>query len=99
MLVYGLAYKRGVADTRESPARPVITELLELGAVVEVMDPHVVEIEVQGRIFRPTGRGFGDFDVVMVLTDHAELDVEALERDAEAIVDMRGVCAPRTRMH
>ncbi len=99
VLVYGLAYKRGIADTRESPARSVIELLMALGAQVEVMDPRVSEIEIHGNVFRSTTRGFAEFSVVVVMTDHAELDVAQLEQEAAAIVDMRGVCTPRSRMH
>src|SRR2546428_1637152 len=41
ILILGVAYKRGVGDTRESPAHDVIAALRTRGAVVAYADPHV----------------------------------------------------------
>src|SRR5437667_432519 len=41
ILVLGVAYKRGVGDTRESPAHEIISSLLRRGADVAYADPHV----------------------------------------------------------
>jgi len=41
ILILGVAYKRGVGDTRESPAHDVIAALRARGAVVAYADPHV----------------------------------------------------------
>src|SRR5262249_32961446 len=44
ILVLGVAYKRGVGDTRESPALEVIARLREKGADVAYADPYVPAI-------------------------------------------------------
>jgi len=49
ILALGVAYKRGVGDTRESPALEVLAKLLERGAEVAYADPYVPEISLGGR--------------------------------------------------
>lgn len=41
LLVLGMSYKPNIADTRESPSRTVISQLLSFGAVVTACDPYV----------------------------------------------------------
>jgi UDPglucose 6-dehydrogenase len=50
--VLGLAFKPDTDDVRESPSLRVIELLLEEGAIVQVYDPVVPEIEVNGIRFR-----------------------------------------------
>ena len=66
VLVYGLAYKANTGDARETPSRPIIEQLMELGATVLVADPHVADHQlpagaVAGRRIRhgPGQRGRG----------------------------------------
>ena len=47
VLVLGAAYKRDVADVRESPSLDVVELLAEHGALVEYHDPHVPSIAVR----------------------------------------------------
>ncbi|HEU5319135.1 MAG TPA: nucleotide sugar dehydrogenase, partial [Chloroflexota bacterium] len=47
VLVLGAAYKRDVADVRESPSLDVIGLLVEHGALVEYHDPHVPSVTVR----------------------------------------------------
>jgi len=91
ILVYGVAYKRDVSDVRESPAFDVIVELSKRSALIRYMDPHVPSVHVDGRELRSVGPAthFGDFDVVVLITDHAALDRERLLSEARLIVDTR----------
>lgn len=52
ILAVGVAYKRDVSDTRESPALEVLQKLHEKGALVEYCDPYVPAVELDGRVFR-----------------------------------------------
>jgi len=45
-LVLGVAYKRDVSDTRESPALDIMEMLAERGGVVEYHDPYVPEVRL-----------------------------------------------------
>src|SRR6266404_2234577 len=48
ILVLGVAYKRGIGDTRESPAFEIIAALRRKGAEVSYADPHVPALWVDG---------------------------------------------------
>src|SRR5881396_2095196 len=52
VLVLGIAYKRGVGDTRESPALEIIKLLRNRGAEVSYADPHVPSIAIDGTLLK-----------------------------------------------
>jgi UDP-N-acetyl-D-glucosamine dehydrogenase len=96
ILIAGVAYKRDIGDMRESPALDVMGLLHGKGAVVSYADPFVTE--VHGREW-PGGfdihsvdltRGsIGQYDCVVIATDHKALDYAALVAEADLIVDTR----------
>jgi UDP-N-acetyl-D-glucosamine dehydrogenase len=90
VLVLGVAYKANVADTRDSPALEIIERLRAKGARVAYHDPHVPAISVSGQTLasQPSPRPAG-FDVVLVLTAHAEYDWRAIVNEAPLVVDTR----------
>ena len=93
ILALGIAYKRGVGDTRESPALEVIARLMDRGAVVRYADPHVPEIEFDGRRLKAvevTDDRLAEADCVLILTDHAEFDYARIVESATLVVDTRG---------
>lgn len=95
VLVYGVTYKRDVADVRESPGIAIIDELLKHGVDVAYMDPLVDEIHA-GRVSLrsvPHASSFASYDVVLVVTDHRSLDRERLLREARLVVDTRNALA------
>lgn len=49
--ILGLAYKKNINDTRESPAIKIIEELASQGAEVKVYDPYVSSIRTEGGEF------------------------------------------------
>jgi UDP-N-acetyl-D-glucosamine dehydrogenase len=98
VLVYGVAYKPDVADTRESPALSILRLLAERGAHVAYLDPHVAELAVEGLALRsvePT-RSYAEFDAVVIVTDHSALDRSRLLAEAQVVVDTRGALRPRS---
>ena len=48
-LIIGVAYKKNVADTRESPAYKIIEKLLLNGARVDYYDPFVKEFKINNQ--------------------------------------------------
>jgi len=46
--VMGIAYKKNIADTRESPAKKIIEELVNLGSSVKIYDPYAKSIKTNG---------------------------------------------------
>ena len=102
ILVVGLAYKPDVADTRHSPAVPVIRTLLQRGAQVAVLDPLVGEIYVDGMRFRSIDldgqwpNGAAGADAAIVITPHRSIDYEALGSRIGLILDTRNALAADT---
>jgi UDPglucose 6-dehydrogenase len=101
--VWGLAFKAGTDDTRDSPALAVIDRLLDEGAAVRAYDPAVAALPgggrrglvVMGNLYAPcTGA-----DVVAVLTDWPEFRRADFTRirwlvARPAVVDARNVLDP-----
>jgi len=69
--VLGAAYKGGVDDTRESPAKYVVQKLLEKGADVLVYDPYTPET-FGARPAKTLEEAAKDADVLVIVTDHPE---------------------------
>ena len=93
VLGVGLAYKRNVADDRESPAREVLDRLRRRGAVVGVHDPHVAPARLasDGSEVVSDLAAAGDWDVAVVLTDHDAVDYAVLAERVPQVLDTRGV--------
>jgi UDP-N-acetyl-D-glucosamine dehydrogenase len=91
ILLLGLAYKANTGDARESPATVVADRLLALGADVRAADPHVVECHVNSRVRRVdlTVAELKAADVVVLLTDHAAFDLDAVVQHARCLLDTR----------
>src|SRR5437867_9013109 len=73
ILVLGVAYKRGIGDTRESPAHEIIAALRRKGARVSYVDPHVPTFQVEGtelKAVEPMKDALREADCVLILTDH-----------------------------
>jgi UDP-N-acetyl-D-glucosamine dehydrogenase len=96
ILVAGVAYKREIDDMRESPALDVMGLLHGKGATVSYADPYVPLVyarEWSGRTDLrsvPASRGcFGQYDCIVVITDHSAFDYDAMVAEADLIVDTR----------
>ena len=100
ILVLGIAYKKNVEDTRESPAFKIIEQLEKRGAKVSYHDPFVAEIpfsrehpEYAGRRSLPlTEAVLSNFDAVVICTDHDDVDYAKLAGWSRLIVDTRNAC-------
>lgn len=96
VLVLGVAYKRDVDDMRESPSVKLIELLIAKGALVAYSDPHVpVFPEMREHKFELASvalseQSLGEYDAVLLATDHSEFDYELIEREAKLIIDTRG---------
>ena len=93
ILVLGMAYKRDVADWRESPALKVV-ELLEAdGAKVRYHDPHIPSFaDDHGKVRRSvplTDDLLARVDCVAVLTAHSDFDYQRIVTNAKLVVDTR----------
>ena len=105
LLVLGVAYKRGVADTRESPALDIVARLHDKGADVSYADPYVPAITVDGRALKAvalTDEAVAAADCVVIATDHPDVDYARIVALAPLVVDTRsvthGIDAPAGRL-
>jgi UDP-N-acetyl-D-glucosamine dehydrogenase len=96
ILVLGVAYKRDVDDTRESPALDVMSLLEERGADVVYHDPHVASFREDGH--EQVSVPFNDAelaraDAVVIITDHSSVDYQRVVDLAALVVDTRNATA------
>lgn len=108
VLLMGIAYKKDVDDSRESPAFELMHLLLERGAEVSYHDPFVPTLPVTrawGAILPKqdsvtlTPESVAQQDVVLIATDHTDIDYDMIAQHARLIVDTRGVYrAPRANV-
>ena len=92
IVVLGVSYKPDVGNTRESPAVPVVEQLVGLGAEVVAIDPRVsgvdrfagapLRTEVDDELLVAS-------DLVLLLTDHAEFDYPQIVELAPRMLDTR----------
>ncbi len=101
ILLVGLAYKRDVNDTRESPAVEILQLLLKQGARVNYHDPHVPVFRLGGRELRSiplAPRFLRTQDCVVMTADHSSVDYSVIVAYARLIYDTRnalgGITAP-----
>lgn len=94
ILVMGVAYKKDLGDWRESPAIEVIKFLLEDGVNVVYHDPYVPNISMIGQNFASTeltDATIAGADLVLITTNHSQIDYVNLVEKARAVLDTRGV--------
>jgi UDP-N-acetyl-D-glucosamine dehydrogenase len=101
LLVIGVAYKPNVSDVRESPGVEVISRLLQRGANVRYVDPHVPSIVLQGGETVPrvdlSAAELEASDLVVITTHHEGIDWELVSERAPLVLDTRGVRTGRGR--
>lgn len=96
ILILGLAYKKNIDDTRESPAVEIMSLLENKGAVIAYADPHVPEFPHKRDYHFALSStpldtdSISSFDCLVIATDHDAFDYNLLKRQARLIVDTRG---------
>jgi UDP-N-acetyl-D-glucosamine dehydrogenase len=101
ILILGVAYKKNIEDTRESPAFRIMELLEKRGVEVSFHDPLVAEIpptrehaEFAGRRSVPlTKNAVAGFDAAVICTDHDAVDYRRLVEWLPLVIDTRNVCA------
>lgn len=96
VLVLGVAYKADVSDTRESPALDIISLLEERGVAVEYHDPHVDEVQIEGRTYSSrelTDETLTAHDCVLIATDHSRFEIDRIVELAPSVFDTRNATA------
>jgi nucleotide sugar dehydrogenase len=90
ILVLGLAYKKNTGDMRESPSFVVCSSLERLGARVRIADSWVPSYQdVPWDRVELTDEEIGAADLVVIVTDHDDVDYERVARLARCVFDTR----------
>jgi nucleotide sugar dehydrogenase len=93
VLAVGVAYKRDIADARESASLDVIAELERRGATVTVLDPVVgtERLHAMGLKTHEPDSPFDGYAIAAILTDHTAIDYPAIADAVPLVYDARGV--------
>jgi len=97
VLVLGMAYKKNVDDSRESPSAELLSLLHEKGARIDYSDPHIPEFpdkrdyDFDLASVELTPENIASYDCLILATDHDAFDYEMIREHAELIVDTRGI--------
>ncbi len=95
-LVLGIAYKKNIDDSRESPSAELIDLLLEHGGRVDYSDPHVptfpkkrdYEFDMKSVDLSP--QVIAGYDCIVLSTDHDAFDYAMIQENAQLVIDTRG---------
>ena len=108
VLLLGVAYKKDVADLRESPAIKIVELLQQDGAEITYSDPYVPEFNlgtefIAGIQFHTdttilksvelTPETLAACDCAIIVTDHTAFDYEMIVKNAPLVVDTRNALA------
>jgi UDP-N-acetyl-D-glucosamine dehydrogenase len=91
VVVFGVSYKAGVGDLRESPALKIIRLLRDHGADVAYHDEHVPTLAQFGLESLSFDDALDGADAVAIVTAHPGLDWQAVVDRAPLVIDFRGV--------
>ncbi len=91
ILLLGVAYKKDVSDIRESPALDVLQLLLERKGDVDYYDPHISQFKLENTTYRSQKDlgAINTYDIVIIITDHSDLDYVKISKEARLILDSR----------
>jgi UDP-N-acetyl-D-glucosamine dehydrogenase len=87
--IFGVAYKAGTSDVRESPAIRIIDLLRKRGADLIYHDPYVPDLnglELAGESFDVALRA----DLAVIVTAHPDVDYQAILDRVPLVLDLRG---------
>jgi UDP-N-acetyl-D-glucosamine dehydrogenase len=93
--IFGVSYKAGVGDMRESPALKIIEVLTGLGADVVYHDPHIPELLDHGLRSVAFDDALDGADLAVIVTAHPSVDHGVIVERAPSVLDLRGVTRRR----
>lgn len=97
ILIMGIAYKKDVDDMRESPSLEIMELLENKGALIAYHDPYVLEVPHTREHDNYSGmksvsiNDLGEYDAVIISTDHSSLNYEFIFNNSKLIIDTRNV--------
>lgn len=94
ILLIGLSYKKDVDDLRESPALEIFRLLRQKGSDVSYHDPYVPQYQNGDDIYYSqdlTAENLRNTDLVVIATDHSNIDYQFVIDHSKIIYDTRNV--------
>ncbi len=94
ILVLGVAYKKDLGDTRDSPALEIIKLLQQTGAEVVYNDPYVPKITVARKKYRSVSisdKLLQGMDMAVICTGHSKYNMKKIVSNVPLVFDTRGV--------
>jgi len=102
ILILGIAYTKDIADASESPAFKIIELLAARGALVEYHDPfipttspHLYPEKCRSSVPLDLDR-LGDYDLVILVTDHSSFPYEQIHEHSRLILDTQNAFKTRS---
>ena len=92
ILILGVAYKKDIGDTRESPAINILESLIDKSAEVSFYDPFVDELKVNNESISKEHdlENISNFDMVIIHTPHTSFNDIDFENIKPLIFDTTG---------
>src|SRR5215471_1071246 len=104
ILVLGVAYKKDVDDVRESPALEIMELLQHKGAMLSYSDPYIARLHKMRAYdfshmssLQLTEDVLKAHDIVLITTDHTNVDYQWIVDHAAFVVDTRNATRKVTR--
>ncbi|MBU0571705.1 MAG: nucleotide sugar dehydrogenase [Candidatus Omnitrophica bacterium] len=94
ILLMGVTYKKDVNDLRESPALDIIEALKKKKVKLSYHDPFIPYLDVHGikaRSRKITPALLKKQDLVIVVTDHSDIDYSVIAKNAKVVFDTRDI--------
>ncbi|MDV2685098.1 nucleotide sugar dehydrogenase [Alkalihalophilus lindianensis] len=90
LLLIGLTYKPNTNDVRESSAITIFEELVSAGYLVSYHDPYIENITINREEKKASSLdNLGDYDCIVLLCNHSQLDYQRILNEAQLIFDTR----------
>jgi len=92
ILIIGITYKKDINDVRESPGLEIIGHLIKKEANIHCHDPLVSSFQVGDKkisTVKLTKDNISSSDLVVIITDHSDIDYKFIVDNAKLIFDTR----------
>tara|TARA_Y100001970_G_C14254185_1_gene873960 strand:+ start:503 stop:1810 length:1308 start_codon:yes stop_codon:yes gene_type:complete len=95
ILIIGVAYKKDINDTRESPALDIIQLLINAGSELDYFDEHVPKLELNNITIESLKildkNNLNAYDACVIVTNHSNIDYDIIYNHSQLIIDTRNV--------
>ncbi|GAB5465199.1 MAG: nucleotide sugar dehydrogenase [Candidatus Kapaibacteriales bacterium] len=102
IVLLGLAYKKNIADYRESATFQIKHLLEQHGATVKVCDPYIETAQEHGNTVNTvklSAELLSNSDATVILTDHDDFDTKLIVRSSKLVFDTRNLIKSRDNSH